>query len=173
MSCLTVCTLFLVTGCAVERWRPEHSTPGEAELPRIDLSIVRMAQANERVGANQIFDGTPYVVRDTRYFPIGEAILASDAKGYPAVAFRVRSEAIPEFELWTQQNVGYGMGVALDGQLIFVLKLQGPLKGGFAINGGRYGWRPGQAEAIVRRCNATRVTREAAYRAEGGGSEAQ
>ena len=160
-SCrVAACIVLLVASCAAPRWRPEHPTPGKSELPRIDLSIVRKAAANERVRANQIVDGTPYVIEDTRYFPISEAILATDEMGYPAVAFKVRSEAIPEFELWTKQNVGHAMGVALAGELIFVAKLQGPLKDGFAINGGPYGWRPGQAQEVMRRCNARSAVHE-------------
>lgn len=157
---VAVCIVPLVASCASTRWRPEHPTPGRSELPRIDLSIVRKAKANERVGANQTVDGTPYVVEETRYFPISEASLASDDMGYPAVAFKVRRDAVADFEIWTKQNVGLSMGVALEGELIFVAGLQGPLKDGFAINGGSNGWRPGQAQELIRRFNATSATRE-------------
>lgn len=154
---IAICIVPVFASCISARWRPTDADPHASTLPRIDLSIVREAKSNERVGANQIVDGKPYVVEEVRCFPIGEARFATDGFGRPCVTFDVRRDAAAEFESWTEKNVGRSLAMSLKGEMICVAEIQDGLRDAFYVTGGTEGWSLEHVQALIRRFNATDV----------------
>jgi hypothetical protein len=124
----------LLSSCSSTRWRDADPGSHESGLPRVDLSLVHEARANERVGANQAVDGKAYVFEETHYFRISEAGLGMDAFGNGGLAFKVHPESASEFESWTTRHVGRLMGMSVEGELVWVGPISARARDQFMIS---------------------------------------
>jgi hypothetical protein len=74
---------------------------------------------------------------------------ASDQLGYPAVSFALKNERKASFEHWTGSIVNRTAAILLDDEVVTLVTFVDPMPGAGILSGGRRGFEPGEAEALI------------------------